>query len=86
MSRGRGALEEREGIATKRRGGAVEGGVGEGQEKGGSKRQHESRSGKNKEGVGELPGGCTLAHVIKHWTGPATGEMVERGVWGLVLG
>ena len=27
-----------------------------------------------------------LAHVIKHWTGPATGEMVEGGVWGLVLG
>ena len=41
----------------KRRGEAVEGGVGEGQEEGGAKRQHKGRSGKDKEEGGEeLPG------------------------------
>ena len=41
----------------KRRGEAVEGGVGEGQEEGGAKRQNKGRSGKDKEEGGEeLPG------------------------------
>ena len=40
----------------KRRGEAVEGGVGEGQEEGGAKRQNKGRSGKDKEGGEELPG------------------------------